>query len=268
MIIGGGVVSVGILGGGVYWLMNSDSYEFEQANRDVWSSTQTEESDLRHRFTGTLSLPKGKWTSYQLQPNFSATLEIDVDVSEGRLDVLTMTPDEFDRFREEEDDARFYTDLSLSGIESATTITGDITDQAYEIVFLNSSAYGSSPDGGVDSDIVIDGRIFEKSWYEFRDEVEPFEGVTRVDVTTDFQRWIVTYEASGLDEATVTEESRAVLNKYAEYVPDVDYHAGLLFEYQAPSASQSYRISAELARQYQRGEISEEEYFEQVSQST
>jgi hypothetical protein len=264
VIAAGGIVSVGVLGGGVYWYMQNDSPTFELAS-DPWVTSDVNEESYRSTLTGELELESGEYATRDLELEMDQTVELRVSVDSGLVDMALFPRVEFERYREEKDDTRAVSALSTTGITDEFNATSDVLNGDYVLVFDNTGVYGTSPEGMATFEVVLEARVLSQNWFDYRDQISSLEGVSEVDVLSSYRSWYVLYEAGNLDSETITEELQTILFEYANQVPESDEHEELYLEYRGDSTYE-YEIPQQLALKRTRGEITEQEYLDQISE--
>jgi hypothetical protein len=234
-----------------------------QAADDAWASVDEDRGRYRQQVTGTVTLPPGTYTSYSVSPsNQETTVEVHADVSEGVLDVWTISAAEFDAY-ESQDQYHFRNGLSDSGLTGSSSLVSQLPEQQYHIVFDNTVATGAEPDGEVTADVELVLRVLSAGWFDFRTALED-TGIEYEQLypTENRAQWILLYEQDGDDYGPV----REILRLYADHVPGDEYpHRQLVLRLSSSGAAPTtLTVSARLARRYKRGEITEQQYFEEI----
>ncbi|MFW5903514.1 MAG: hypothetical protein ACOCS7_02120 [Halolamina sp.] len=135
--------------------------EFRQTSRtrhtvygegwDVERSSGPQSASLE----GQVTVPAGRYAARFFDPDVSVTYSIAFDVqSGGPIDLLFMEDDEYERYRDRDDDVQVLS--ALTAFDSATAALEEtVAAGEYTLVVDNTSVYGTSPDGEAVVDLLI-----------------------------------------------------------------------------------------------------------------
>lgn len=117
---------------------------------DPWTNIEQEEGDTSTTITGEASLQEGQYALRQAKFERPYNVEVSISTQENEIDVLGMSADEFDRYRDRESPV-YYDGFYETGI-SDITISGQLGSGEHRFIFDNSAVFGSKPTGEVTFD--------------------------------------------------------------------------------------------------------------------
>jgi len=242
----------------------------EPASGEAVTVTDTTEERYRRRVDLEFGLDPGTYASTVLSPAETETLEVDVSVTGGTLDVWTLPESDFEAYQQgEEVDAAEQ--LSQTAVIAGASLTGDIDPGEYRVVLDNTSAFGAEPDGVATGTGGLERRLLSPNFFTFREQLDS-NGIRyeQLGASEDREWWLVQYRRrEGQDQQEAAREVQEILLAYAEVVPEEGTdHSGLRVVVGEPDAEPTLlEASAPLARAFSRGELDEQEYFEEVSRT-
>jgi hypothetical protein len=225
--------------------------------QDAWSIDEEVNEQYRQIANGTVDIDTGEFAPYELSPQQAVTLNVTAD-AEAVFDVFVLDENEYDRYRDGDDNVSFPNDLSAfetTDVDfSARIHSGD-----HRVVFDNSRRYGTGPEESLTVDFSIAIRLVSEGYFAFRDAIEDANIPTqRLTPSQDYSRWIVVTDGT-------TEQAQQVLQLYAEHVPDRQQHRGLLFQLRGQSSlPATVLVPPAAARAYRDGDIGWDTYVNRM----
>jgi hypothetical protein len=243
----------------------------EPAPSEAVTVTDTTEEQYRRRVDLEFGIDPGTYASTRLSPAETETLGIDVSVAGGTLDVWTVPESDFGAYQQGEE-VNAAEQLSRTSVIAGASLTGDIDPGEYRVVLDNTSAFGAEPDGVATGTGTLERRLLSPNFFSFREQLDSNRvRYEQLGASEDREWWLVQYRRrEGQDQQEAAREVREILLVYAETVPGEGRdHSGLRVVVEDPDAEPTLlEASAPLARAFSRGELDEQEYFEEVSRTT
>lgn len=153
VLIGGGAVLVGgaaIVGLGT---LSEPEHRIYGEGWDVERSQTTTGANLE----GTLELPAERYAAWELTPQTSVRYTIDFDVVEGEaIDVFVTDDDEYDRYRERDEDFQVYLRARESTGEEMSEI---FSADEYRLIFDNTAVFGAQPGSDVTIELTVEASV-------------------------------------------------------------------------------------------------------------
>jgi len=255
--------------GAVAGCSGQDTPDHRPAPEDATSVTETIEEQYRERFSAEFDLEAGTFTTATLSPAETETVGLQVRVTQGVLDVLTIEESNVENYRDGTE-LDVLDGLSEVGVFGGTTLEAELDPGEYRIVLDNTAVFGAEPDGNAVGEMSLQRRLLPRAFFEFQSELESGEYTyEQVDVVEEGAWWAVTYER---DAETSQRDAglhvQDILLAYADHLPNEETdHEGLRVLVREPDAETLLEAPEPLARAYNRGELDEQEYFEEVQRS-
>jgi len=251
-------------------LFQSSPHEPAPSEAVTVTDTTEDEEQYRRRVDLEFGIEDGTFASTVLSPAETETVEIDVSVTGGVLDVWTLPESEFGGY-EEGERIEPTEQLSQTAVIAGASLSGDIEPGEYRVVLDNTPAFGAEPDGVATGTGRLRRRLLSPSFFTFREELESSEvRYEQLGASEDREWWLVQYRRrEGQDQEEAALAVQEILLLYAKSVPEEGTdHSGLRVVVEEPDAEPTLlEASAPLARAFSRGELEEQAYFEEVSRT-
>jgi hypothetical protein len=242
----------------------------QPASSEAVTVTDTTEERYRRRVDLEFGIEDGTFASTVLSPAETETVEVNVSVTDGVLDVWTLPESDFGGY-EQGEKVEPIEQLSQTAMIAGASLSGDIEPGEYRVVLDNTPAFGAEPDGVATGTGRLERRLLSPGFFSFQKNLES-SGVRyeQLSASEDRKWWLVQYrrrEGQDQEEAALTVQE--ILLLYAESVPkEGTDHSGLRVAVEEPDAEPTLlEASAPLARAFNRGELDEQAYFQEVSRT-
>ncbi len=248
-----------------------ESTNHQPAPEEASEITDTLDEQYRQRLTVEFELEAGSFTTAPLSPVETETVEVDVGVTAGVLDVWTTQETDYADY-EAGGDVRPIEQLSESPVIGGTTLVGDLQPGDYRVVLDNTPAFGSTPEGVASGTATFERRLLSRNFFAFREDLESADlGYEQLGASEDRQWWLLRYvQGDDQSQRDASIEVQDITTRYADFVPaegDRTDHSGLRILVEGPDAETLLEVSAPLARAYARGELDDQEYFREVQRT-
>jgi hypothetical protein len=243
------------------------------AQEDATAVTDTNTEPYRQRLTLEFEIPAGEFANTALSPEETETLAVDVTVDRGVLDVWTLPESNYESYSNGEE-VQPNQQLSATSVIGGATLVGDVEPGDHRVVFDNSPAFGSQPEGTVAGTAEIIRRLMPAAFFDFKQTLESNDiTYEQVGASEDRAWWLVRYK-QGADQSQreAALDVQDILLAYSGVVPggeDTPDHRGLRVVVERPDADTVLvQAPAPLARRHQQGDLEDQEYFEEVQRTT
>lgn len=253
-------------------LFGSSNQNHQIAREDATAVTDQSEEPYRQRLNLEFELPSGTYATTALSPSETETLVIDATIDRGTLDVWTIAEENLETY-EAGEEVRAVQGLSSTSVIGGTTLAGEVESGDYRVVFDNTPAFGSGPEGTAVGNARLVRRLMPPSFFDFKQTLESNEIVyEEVGASEDRAWWLVSYQ-QGQDQSQreAAFGVQDILLAYSGVVPEegeAEAHRGLRVIVQRPDADPVLvQAAASLARRHSAGELEDQEYFEEVQRT-
>jgi len=254
-------------------LLGSSNQNHQIAREDATAVTDTSQEQYRQSLTVEFELPSGEYAATTLSPTETETLVIDATIGQGTLDIWTIAKEDTEAY-EKGEEVRAVQGLSATSIIGGTTLVGEVEPGDYRVVFDNTPAFGSGPEGTAVGNARLIRRLMPPSFFDFKQTLESNEiEYEEVGASEDRAWWLVSYQ-QGEDQSQreAAFDVQDILLAYSGVVPEegaAEGHNGLRVIVERPDAGTVLvQATASLARRHSAGELDDEEYFEEVQRTT
>ncbi len=251
-------------------LLGSSNHQLARA--DATAVTDQSEEPYRQRLTLEFELPPGEYATTALSPSETETLAIDATVGRGVLDVWTVAEGDIGAY-EAGEEVRPVEGLSVTAVIGGTTLVGEVDPGEYRVVFDNTPAFGSGPEGTAAGNARLVRRLMPPTFFDFRQTLESNEvEYQQVGASEDRAWWVVQFQ-QGEDQSQreTALEVQDILVAYSGVVPatdDAPDHNGLRVVVVRPDEGDVLvQAPAPLARRHSEGDLEDREYFQEVQRT-